>query len=67
MAENLLNRKDNNYKSAEKYVLRYFDDLQNHFSLSDMQIVNILKKFTRNLNIYITLLIFIITFFNIKV
>ncbi len=44
MAENLLNRKDNNYKSAEKYVLRYFDDLQNHFSLSDMQIVNILKN-----------------------
>ena len=67
MAENLLNRKDNNYKSAEKYVLRYFDDLQNHFSLSDMQIVNILKKFTRNLNIYITLLIFIIPFLKIKV
>ena len=44
MAENLLNRKDNNYKYAEKYVLRYFDDLQNHFSLTDGQIIHILKN-----------------------
>ena len=44
MAENLLNRKNNNYKSAEKYVLKYFDDLQKHFALSDVQIVYILKN-----------------------
>lgn len=44
MQEHLLNRKDNNYKAAEKYALKYFDDLQNHFSLSDMQIIYILKN-----------------------
>lgn len=44
MQEHLLNRKDNNFKAAEKYALKYFDDLQKHFSLSDMQIINILKN-----------------------
>lgn len=44
MQEHLLNRKDNNYKAAEKYALKYFDDLQTHFSLSDMQIIYILKN-----------------------
>ena len=43
MRENLLNRKDNNFKAAEKYALRYFDDLQNHFALSDIQMINIIK------------------------
>ena len=32
MRENLLNRKDNNFRAAEKYALKYFNDLQKHFS-----------------------------------
>lgn len=44
MRENLLKRKDNNYKAAEKYALKYFDDLQTHFSLSDLQIISIIKN-----------------------
>ncbi len=44
MQENLLNKKDNNVKSAEKYVKKYVQDLQNHFSLNDMQIIKILQN-----------------------
>lgn len=44
MRENLLNKKDNSVKSAEKYALRYFDDLRNHFSLTDSQLINLLKN-----------------------
>ena len=43
MRENLLNIKDNNFKAAEKYALKYFDDLQKHYSLSDLQMVSIIK------------------------
>lgn len=43
MRENLLNRKDNDYIAAQKYALKYFEDLQTHFSLSDIQIINIIK------------------------
>lgn len=44
MQENLLNKKDNNVKSAEKYVKKYVQDLQNHFGLNDMQIIKILQN-----------------------
>ena len=43
MRENLLNRKDNNFRAAEKYALKYFNDLQKHFSLSDIQMIGIIK------------------------
>lgn len=46
MRENLLNKKDNHTKIAEKYVGRYLSDLQKHFSLSDKQIINILNNIT---------------------
>lgn len=44
MQENLLNKKDSTVKNAEKYVGRYLQDLQTHFSLSDMQLIKILKN-----------------------
>ena len=44
MQENLLNKKDNNIKSAEKYVQKYLQDLQNHFCISDMQLIKILQN-----------------------
>lgn len=45
MQENLLNKKNNNnLKSAEKYIKRYIQDLQNHFGLNDKQIVKILQN-----------------------
>ena len=44
MQENLLKKKDNNVKSAEKYVKKYVQDLQNHFGLNDMQIIKILQN-----------------------
>lgn len=44
MHENLLNKKDTNIKTAEKYVSRYLQDLQRHFALSDMQLQKNLKK-----------------------
>ena len=44
MQENLLNKKDNNIKSAEKYVQQYLQDLQNHFCISDMQLIKILQN-----------------------
>ena len=44
MRENLLNKKDNNIKAAEKYVGKYLLDLQNHFNLNDMQLIKILQN-----------------------
>ena len=44
MHENLLNKKDTNIKTAEKYVGRYLQDLQRHFALSDVQLQKILKN-----------------------
>lgn len=44
MHENLLNKKDTNIKTAEKYVSRYLQDLQRHFALSDVQLQKILKN-----------------------
>lgn len=44
MQENLLNKKDSNSKVAEKYIGKYLNDLQNHFSLSDTHLVNILNN-----------------------
>lgn len=46
MQENLLNnnKKENAVKSAEKYALKYFSDLQNHFSLTDIQLIKLLKN-----------------------
>lgn len=45
MQENLLNnKKENAVKSAEKYALKYFDDLQNHFNLTDIQLIKLLKN-----------------------
>lgn len=44
MQENLLNKKDNNVKSAERYVKKYVQDLQNHFGLNDLQIIKILQN-----------------------
>lgn len=44
MQENLLNKKDSNTKIAEKYVGRYLNDLQKHFSLSDLQLMKILNN-----------------------
>lgn len=49
MQENLLNKKDSTVKNAEKYVGRYLQDLQTHFSLSDMQLIKILKNNLSNL------------------
>ncbi len=57
MPENLLNKKDNNLKMAEKYLGKYLFDLQKHFALSDYQLVKILngnisrlKKKHKNMN-----------------
>lgn len=44
MRENLLNKKDNSVQSAEKYALRYFDDLRKHFNLTDLQLIDLLKN-----------------------
>ena len=49
MRENLLNKKDNNTKAAEKYVGKYLLDLQNHFGLSDMQLIKILQSCLNNI------------------
>ena len=49
MRENLLNKKDNNTKAAEKYVGKYLLDLQNHFSLSDIQLIKILQSCLNNI------------------
>lgn len=49
MRENLLNKKDNNTKAAEKYVGKYLLDLQNHFSLSDIQLMKILQSCLNNI------------------
>ena len=49
MQENLLNKKNSDLNSAEKYIGRYLNDLQKHFSLSDEQLVKILKNSLNNL------------------
>lgn len=49
MQENLLNKKDNNIKAAEKYVGKYLQDLQNHFGLNDMQLIKILQSCLNNI------------------
>ena len=44
MGDNLLDKKNDNPKIAEKHINKYIDDLQQHFSLSDSQIVKILNS-----------------------
>lgn len=44
MKENLLDKKRDNVKKAEKYVLKYFSDLQTHFSLSNEEVLKVLKN-----------------------
>ena len=44
MQENLLNKKENNSKKAEKYILKYLNDLQYHFNLTNEQILTITKN-----------------------
>ncbi len=44
MQENLLNKKNSDLNSAEKYIGRYLKDLQKHFNLSDTQLIKILKN-----------------------
>lgn len=44
MNDNLLDRKNDNPKIAEKHINRYVLDLQRHFNLSDAQLVKILNN-----------------------
>ena len=44
MNENVLDKKNDSPKIAKKHVMRYIDDLQRHFNLSDEQIVKILTE-----------------------
>ena len=45
MRENLLSgKKQNSMQSAEKYALKYFRDLQHHFNLTDIQMIQLLKN-----------------------
>lgn len=44
MRENLLNKKENNISNAEKYAMKYFEDLKNHFGLTNFQLIKILKN-----------------------
>ena len=39
MQENLLNKKNSDIHSAEKYIGKYLNDLQKHFLLSDVQMI----------------------------
>ena len=43
MNENVLDRKNDSPKIAQKHILRYIEDLQRHFSLTDSQIIKILN------------------------
>lgn len=49
MQENLLNKKNSDIHSAEKYIGKYLNDLQKHFSLSDEQLIKILKSSLNNI------------------
>ena len=44
MQKNLLNKKENNVKAAEKYLFKYIRDLQKHFCISDVQLIKILQN-----------------------
>lgn len=44
MQENLLAQKEDSVKNAEKYALKYFSDLQAHFSLSDDEVLKVVKN-----------------------
>lgn len=44
MNDNLLDKKSESPKIAEKHINKYIYDLQRHFSLSDSQIINILNS-----------------------
>ena len=44
MKENLLEKKEDCVKKAEKYALKYFSDLQTHFSLSDDDVLKVIKS-----------------------
>lgn len=44
MQEKTLNKKENNIKNAEKYTLKYLNDLQHHFNLTDKQIITLMKN-----------------------
>ena len=44
MKENLLDKRENSVRNAEKYALKYFSDLQSHFSLSDEDVLKVLKN-----------------------
>lgn len=42
MQEKILNQKENKFKNAEKYALKYFCDLKTHFDLTDAQVIKLL-------------------------
>lgn len=44
MNDNLLDKKNDSPKIAEKHITKYILDLQRHFSLSDSQVVKILSS-----------------------
>ena len=44
MQKNLLNKKENIIQNAEKYTLKYLNDLQHHFNLTNHQTIKILKN-----------------------
>lgn len=44
MQKNIVNKKDNDFKTAEKYTQKYFNDLQKHFSLTEEQLIKLAKK-----------------------
>lgn len=44
MRENLLNKRENNIKTAEKYISKYLYDLQKYFSLNNTQVIKILHN-----------------------
>ena len=49
MQKYLLTKKEHKIKNAEKYVFKYFEDLQKHFNLSDAQLIKLLKNCTTNI------------------
>jgi hypothetical protein len=48
MNDNLLDKKINGPKIAERHVDKYIYDLQRHFNLSDSQIVKVLNSCISN-------------------
>ena len=44
MLRYLFTKKEYKIKNAEKYVFKYFKDLQKHFNLSDAQLITLLRN-----------------------